>query len=282
MFTSCITAVQFGINQRAFLNPMELAFQQWGRADASKQILLIHGWGMNSGVWTDVASRLEQACPDTLIRAVDLPGYGYSAAYTLADYSTRNLADSLLPLLKNKQTTVIAWSMGGLVAIELLKTTAIELSQLILVSSSPCFVQSDDWPNAVQADVFEEFSQSLVIDHRNTLKRFLAIQALGSRTAREDIKTLQQQLFKRGEPDVKALEKGLDLLLKEDKRTELRLISGIPIHLISGKLDTLVKYRGQQLLAQQDNITLSAIAAAGHAPFISHPQEFNQILLNII
>ena len=266
---------------------MQLGFQQWGKRDARQQILLIHGWGMNSGVWSAIAQRLEQAHPEKLIRSVDLPGYGHSAAYDSAalggDYTTGALAKSLLPLLSGKQTIVIAWSMGGLVAIDLLsEQPQLDISQLILVSSSPCFVQTDDWKNAVEARVFEDFCLSLAEDHQATLKRFLAIQTLGSRTALEDIKALEEQLFKRGEPDLQALEKGLQLLLTEDKRQQLRQLSELPVSLIVGKLDTLVKYQGQKQLAEQANISLFAVPAAGHAPFISHPDEFNEILQQLI
>lgn len=272
-----------GHNEEAKIKKyMQLSFQQWGKIDSNQQILLIHGWGMNSGVWSDIAQCLEQAYPEYLIRAVDLPGYGHSAAYKLENYTTGALAKSLLPILKGRQTTVIAWSMGGLIAIDLLSESEINLSRLILVSSTPRFVQGEDWENAVEAQIFEAFCQSLAEDHKNTLKRFLAIQTLGSRTAREDIKTLQEQLFKRGEPDIKSLGKGLQLLLNEDKRRQLCQCQDIPVHLIAGKLDTLVKYQGQKLLAQQENISLLTIAAAGHAPFISHPEEFNQMLQNII
>jgi pimeloyl-[acyl-carrier protein] methyl ester esterase len=261
---------------------MQVSFQQWGNPHSQQQILMIHGWGMNSGVWSDSAARLERAYPEHLIRAVDLPGYGYSAGYELDHYTAHALAGSLLPLLEDKHTTIIAWSMGGLVALDLLCEPNVVIERLILVSSTPRFVQANDWSNAVEAQVFESFCQSLSEDHEATLERFLAIQALGSRTAREDIKTLQRQLFKRGKPDLIALKKGLELLLNEDKRAQLSGSTEVPIHLIVGKLDTLVKYKGQQLLAQQDNISLSVIPAAGHAPFISHPEEFNQILQNII
>lgn len=267
------------------------AVQQWGELDAKQQILLIHGWGMNSGVWDDIAENLACHYADYLITAVDLPGYGRSASYDLdalgGHYNAQSLAQSLMPLLYEKQTIVIAWSMGGLIAIELLNKQHFEgqekhITQLILVSSTPRFVQADDWKNALEAQLFEEFSRSLVEDHERTLKRFLAIQTLGSRTAGEDIKQLELQLIKRGKPEHKALEWGLKVLLEEDKRQQLSRIVEIPISLISGKLDTLVKLRSQQQLAQQDNVTHYSIAAAGHAPFISHAEEFKNILRKII
>ena len=265
---------------------MELSFQQWGDSDSSEQILFIHGWGMNSGVWTDSADYLVRLKPEKLIRAVDLPGYGHSVDYSIAEpgdeYSSYSLAKSFKSLLIGKQSTLIAWSMGGLAALELLADKNLDISQLILVSSTPRFVQANDWQDAVQAKIFEEFGKSLSIDHTAALKRFLAIQAMGSRTAREDIKILQQQLLLRGEPDPVALQAGLKILLNEDKRHLLEAITDIPITLISGIKDTLIPHQGQKLLAKQDNISLFSIASAGHAPFISHPEEFKQILQKVI
>ncbi|MCU7938478.1 MAG: alpha/beta fold hydrolase [gamma proteobacterium symbiont of Bathyaustriella thionipta] len=269
---------------------MDISFQQWGNSDSLEQILFIHGWGMNSGVWQDIVEHLTrentQISSQQLIRSVDLPGYGHSVNYSIDElggqYSSHTLAKSLEPLLAGKQTTVIAWSMGGLAAIELLANKGLNISQLILVSSTPRFVQAQDWPDAVEAKVFEAFSKSLMNDNHATLKHFLAIQALGSRTAREDIKTLQKQLFLRGEPDSDALKSGLNILLTEDKRAQLQGITDTPITLISGMKDTLVAHQGQKQLAEQKNIALISIPRAGHAPFISHPEEFKQIIQNII
>lgn len=265
---------------------MNISEQYWGNPDSDEQVLFIHGWGMNSGVWSDIAEYLAQLHPNKLIRSVDLPGYGHSAEYSMAElggqYNSQTLANSIEPLLQGKQSTIIAWSMGGLVAIELLARHIQNINQLILVSSTPRFVQAEDWQYAVQAKVFEEFSQSLNSDHHATLKRFLAIQALGSRSARNDIKTLQKQLFLRGEPSSEALSYGLQILLTEDKRQQLAQLTDSLITLISGTKDTLIAHQGQQQLAEQENISLYSIPFAGHAPFISHPEEFKQILQNVI
>lgn len=265
---------------------MTIRYQQWGDAQALQQILLIHGWGMNSAVWTDMAEYLQQQYPQTLIRAVDLPGYGLSGACLPPVYNSQMLAQMLMPLLQDKQTLIIAWSMGGLTALEMLATDSSlsdnSIKGLVLVSSTPCFVQKEGWPHAVEAGIFAEFSRSLEANHQLTLSRFLAIQALGSHSAREDIKTLQGYLFARGEPAHQALEQGLQILLKEDKRQLLEQINMLPIWLIAGEKDTLVKYQAQQALSQQANISLFSIASAGHAPFISHPEEFKQILTTIL
>ncbi len=262
-----------------------IAYQQWGDPQASRQLIMLHGWGMNSGVWADIAGQLVQDCPQLHIIAPDLPGYGESSNYDFdvidGHYNAAGLAQSLAFLVE-KQSIVLGWSMGGLVAIAMSQAFPQLISQLILISSTPRFVQGENWEYAIKASIFEEFYCYLEQDHQATLKRFMAIQAMGSQTARNDIKTLQAQLLKRGEADLTALRFGLKMLLNEDKRRQLSLITQIPVDLIAGQYDTLVNIRAQQQLAQQNNIKLYPIAHAGHAPFISHPQVFMNILREII
>ncbi len=40
-------------------------------------LVLLHGWGMHGGVWTDVAAQLAQ---DFRVHSVDLPGHGAERA----------------------------------------------------------------------------------------------------------------------------------------------------------------------------------------------------------
>ncbi len=260
--------------------------QQWGNVEYRRQILFLHGWGMNSGVWTPVAKYLQEQLTGYHIIAVDLPGYGQSRSCDQqalgGHYNSVSLAQCLAFLLKDKETIIIGWSMGGLVALEMVCQFPQRVSGLVLVSSSPRFVQGDNWPDAVKASVFEKFYQYLEQDHRATLKRFLAIQAMGSDTARKDIKTLQQQLEQRGELDPSALKDGLNMLLNEDKRALLSEITDIPIDLICGERDTLVNIKAQQQLAQQPNIKLHPVVGAGHTPFISHQDQFMTLLRGIL
>jgi pimeloyl-[acyl-carrier protein] methyl ester esterase len=261
----------------------QLALQTWGNEAAAKQCLLIHGWGMNSAVWNNVASALSVDFPERFIQAVDLPGFGYSAEIELdEDYNSKMLADWLKPMVMQKLTTVIAWSMGGLPAIDLLEQCPGQIERLILVASSPKFVQDEDWLEAVEPEIFESFCQSLSDDPQATLRRFLAIQTMGSKTAREDIRTLQEALATRGNANQFALRKGLEMLLIEDKRVQMIKNRGVPVDLICGERDTLVKLEAQKLLAQQANVSIYSIPGAGHAPFISHPNEFQAILTAVL
>ncbi len=247
----------------------------------SKQVLFVHGWGMNSGIWNDILPVLVSQLPEYQFTVVDLPGHGRSSPLK-PGLTSASLADALQPLLSVKQSNIIVgWSMGALVAIDLAAIFRDDIHQLVLVGATPRFVQNDDWPDAVEAKLFQSFANSLQKDHRATLKRFLAIQALGSPSAKQDIKKIQSQLSLQGEADPVALQQGLQILLNEDKRELLASLT-IPVTFIAGQRDTLVKLRALKQLAQSSNISLQTIAQAGHAPFISHPQAFVEILLKTV
>lgn len=72
------------------------------------------------------------------------------------------------------------------------------LRKLVLVASSPCFQQRDDWPVAMQREVLARFARELKTNYEVTLRRFIALQALGSSASREVLRGLQDKLFERG------------------------------------------------------------------------------------
>jgi pimeloyl-[acyl-carrier protein] methyl ester esterase len=246
---------------------------------ATKQILLIHGWGMNKSVWHQV----KEFFKDKLnVCCVNLSGYGNSKT-RIKDYSLPALANELGPFLDNAaQTIIIGWSLGGLVAIEMAKLYPKQVSQLILVATNPKFIQSNDWQYAVEEKIFTNFANQLKQNISKTIKRFIAIQAMGSQTAREDIKTIQTLIEADGYANYDTLSKGLELLLSTDQRKTLLALT-LPILMIVGNRDNLVKTEGLENLckfqsSKTNNLSLEIINHAGHAPFISHFNAFIVII----
>lgn len=239
-----------------------------------KPIYLLHGWALNSRVWDDVLPELTQYGQ---VYAVDLPGHGKSDLPVNGQYDLDTIADEIAPILESN-SIVVGWSLGGLVALNLAYRYPGLISKLVLVAGSPQFVQSEDWPNAVEKTVIEGFAQSLQSDYRATILRFLAIQALGSEQAKQSIKALREKVFLNGEPNLAALKEGLNLLINCNLRPALSDIH-CPSLVVVGEKDTLIPeksgYDTSGLLA---NSQLEIVNGAGHAPFISHSKEF----LNII
>ncbi len=234
--------------------------------------LLLHGWGLHSGVWSGIEEGLAASRRVTL---VDLPGHGRSrstAAGGLAD-AAAEAADWLQP-----GSVVMGWSLGGLLALRMALDRPEHIAGLVLVAATPRFVQGPDWPHAVAPDVLEGFRTELAADHQRTLNRFLALQARGSETAREDTRRLREQLREGGEPEPDGLARGLEWLADSDLRAELGAID-VPVHLIGGERDTLVPPAALEATAADlERAMVSVIPGAGHAPFISHRAAFLETL----
>lgn len=245
---------------------MQLNIESIGPISAP-EIVMLHGWGMNSAVFTPLHSSLSQY----RVHYVDLPGFGNSSAI---DGGIDNWLEALITVLPENAIWV-GWSLGGLVAM----LAAIKYSQkmkgLITIASSPCFMAraEDKWPG-IPPQVLAQFGQSLHKDLSKTVERFLAIQAMGSATAKEDIKQLRHLVLAKPLPNSNALIQGLKMLEEVDLRPKLNQIE-TPWLRIWGRLDGLVPRHVPALMPKNVELYQDVILnKASHAPFISHTDEF--------
>ncbi|MFA5171518.1 MAG: pimeloyl-ACP methyl ester esterase BioH [Sulfuriferula sp.] len=234
-------------------------------------VALLHGWGMHSGVWSATAQTL--GCRALL---VDMPGYGGRAAVAPYDLPTlaHAIAADLPPVFD-----LVAWSLGGQVAMTLAQLYPERVRRLVLVGVNPCFTQRADNLCGIAAEVLTQFGADLAVNYEVTLKRFLALQARGDDDARALLAQLRQLLFARGRPDAAVLQAGLDILLQADLRDSVRSLT-MPSLIIHGSFDQLAPVCAAEWLAQtMPNAQLAIIAGASHAPFLSHRAEFDSVLL---
>ncbi|PPL16050.1 pimeloyl-[acyl-carrier protein] methyl ester esterase, partial [Oceanisphaera arctica] len=144
------------------------------------------------------------------------------------------------------------------------------VQSLITLASSPRFVAEADWPG-IKPGVLAAFEQQLAEDHRQVVNRFLALQAMGSEHAREDIRQLRESLAEKPAPDPAALAAGLTLLGEVDLRSRLNQLQ-LPMLRLYGRLDGLVPKKAIALVDALLPHSQSHIEPrASHAAFISHP-----------
>ncbi|EPC4026966.1 pimeloyl-ACP methyl ester esterase BioH [Aeromonas salmonicida] len=253
---------------------MSVSVERFGQGP---DLVLLHGWGMNGAVWHGIA---QQLAAHYRLHLVDLPGFGNSPLREGSDYSLPWLAEQIAIVLPQK-CHLLGWSLGGLVASQLALTQPERLHSLITVASSPCFMARDEWPG-IAPKVLTGFNQMLAGDFRQTIERFLAIQAMGSEHARDDIRQLRHWLAERPAPQFAALEAGLGLLADVDLRDELLQLS-LPWLRVYGRLDSLVPKASIALLDECYPASHSVVLEkASHAPFISHPQQFVEIVRHFV
>lgn len=228
-------------------------------------LILLHGWGMNSGVWSTI---IDQLAHFYRVYLVDLPGYGLSQP--VGDLSFDQTAQLLVEKLPAGYW--LGWSLGGLLSQNVAIQYPKKVIKLVTVASSAMFVERDDWPG-MKADVLSLFATGLEQDYRRTLERFLAIQMLGSPDAKSQIRMIKEQLASRPSPDLMMLRRGLQWLESIDLRTQIMCIEQPWLQLF-GALDALVPR--QSMIAHQScsSAVQQMFAKASHAPFISHSGEF--------
>lgn len=256
-------------------------------AGTGAPLLFIHGWGMHGGMWGGAPAQLAEHFQ---VMAADLPGHGYSSRIQDSGFrievhgaspptpdsplTTLDLIVDQLAAQFTEPLTICGWSLGGQVALRWAMRYPEQVSRLVLVSSTPCFVQQADWPCAMAADTLAAFAAALQQDYAQTLRRFLALQVRGGEQERELLAILRRSLASRDEPDLAALQSGLEILRDVDLRDALPQINQ-PALVIAGVRDTLTPLIASQYLAAHlPAARLAAIEGAAHAPFLSHPDEF--------
>ena len=235
-------------------------------------LVLLHGWGLNAEVWHCIS---EELASHFTLHLVALPGFGRSRGF--GAMSLDDMARQVLDAAP-QNAIWLGWSLGGLVASQIALSQPERVKALVTVASSPCFSAQEAWPG-IKPDVLASFQQQLSEDFQRTVERFLALQTMGTETARQDARTLKQTVLSLPMPEVEVLNGGLEILKTVDLREPLASLA-MPHLRIYGYLDGLVPRKVVPLLdALWPESESQVIAKAAHSPFISHPVEFCSALI---
>jgi len=256
---------------------LSLYIETHGSFESTPQnLVLIHGWGMHGGVWQPIIKKLSQ---HFYLHVVDLPGMGFSKPIELGHLHA--VAEEVAELLPFK-ADICGWSLGGQVAIRIALLEPDKVRRLVLVGTTPRFVNAVDWKNGIKASVFKQFANQFNQDYQATLIKFLTLQCMSSSATRSTVKQLRTALAERPVPTQGTLQKALRILLETDLRSEIENLK-TPALLVHGDRDTLAPVQAAHWLAQQLPFgRLRVIAGASHAPFLSHPDQFIAALIEFL
>ena len=234
-----------------------------------RDVVLIHGWGMHGGIFGKFNDLLAN---DYQTHAIDLPGFGFSK-----DIKNDFTLDSLTEVIEKyinylvSPVSLIGWSLGGLITQNILKRKNVDIDKVVLIASTPSFTKKEGWETAMDQSVFNGFSNDLKLDYKKTLKRFISLQTRGSNLARNEMREINEKLLSHGEPHLKALQKGLNILSSTDLRSESVIEK--PLMIVLGERDTLVPLSViSEFKNHYSNLNELIIEKTGHAPFMSHPK----------
>lgn len=243
----------------------------WDIYGEGENLILIHGWGMNGAVWHQVVEQLSQ---NFCVHVVDLPGYGHSHqvhSQSIADIADRVLQDA------PENAIWLGWSLGGLIATHVALRQPERVTKLVTLASSPRFSAEGRAWRGIAPSVLNDFTSQLTEDFQGTIERFMALQAMGSPSARQDVKQLKSAVLSRPMPNPNALHLGLELLATIDYREHLNALT-MPIHRLYGRLDGLVPVKVATLLDKELGANSHIFKASSHAPFMSEKQAFCDLI----
>lgn len=232
-------------------------------------LVVLHGWGMNHRVWEPVR---QQLAAHAQVSWIDLPGHGDSHETGAADID--EMAELLLPHIPHG-AVIMGWSLGGLVAQALAIKYPERVAALILVASTPCFVQHDGWEHGLPAAVLQGFAENLQQDYQATVKRFFALQFMGVRSNPKAVNQLRDDILSKS-ATLQALTSGLDILHTTDFSQQ---VVRQPKQWILGRLDKLIPASLAEALVPGGSQQIHVMPKSAHVPFVTHPDEFMDLVL---
>jgi pimeloyl-[acyl-carrier protein] methyl ester esterase len=231
-------------------------------------LVCLHGWGMNLRVFDLLRAALADQCETW---AIDLAGHGRSPWLPGHAGFEIQIEDVMRAL--PARCMLLGWSFGGKLTIEIAARAPGRIAALVLVSASPKFARSADWPHGMDQQALQAFRYVLEQDWQQTLSDFMWLQLRGSRNAETARRLMESALAEQGAPHPDALRNGLDLLEELDLRPRVPAITQ-PVLIIAGQNDRVTSPASAQWLAQAlPQSQLIEIPRAGHAPFVSHHEE---------
>lgn len=236
-------------------------------------VVLLHGWAMTPAVWQPLRSALEHDCT---VLSPALPGHhGAPAARdtTLAAW-TDAMADAI-----PERSTVVGWSLGAMLALDLAARHPHKVSSLILIAATPKFVTAADWAHGLPADTVTAFLSGYAAAPEATLRRFLALQTLGDRARRGLLPTLDAARQPHpGAAAIAALADGLRILADSDLRSQIATVTQ-PVALVHGAGDALMPVAAARWLAAAlADAELTVLDDCGHVPLLSHADACTRLI----
>lgn len=231
-----------------------------------KEILIFTGWGTTCDAWKSIIPAL------SMRYQVNCHSPSWSCDNTmkssLLDFD-QYIAEIAAKL--NNSVFVLAWSMGGLIALALAKQFPHLIDKICFVSSVPTFVDRDNQDVGIDYDWYQSFRQQYKQQPLKTLKRFLALQVQGDAFAKATLSEMKN-IFPIESYDLDECTHGLELLSNLSFKEDMMSLK-CETYFIHGKNDAVVNWQSAKHASEMSNSPIYFINNAGHAPQLSHAQD---------
>jgi pimeloyl-ACP methyl ester carboxylesterase len=166
-----------------------------------KQVLLIHGWSHSSSVWDKIIDELSKKYQ---VIVIDLLGHGNSGAPEFKGNLLDLLSKTLYELIKKENWNlygIISHSMGGLIALKILKEYGLTINKLMIIGTPYCGLPK--WVSTVgKMDKLVKHALSNRSKLPEKMSRFVS--KIGSKITVGDLSTIHENLYlaiEKGNPE---------------------------------------------------------------------------------
>jgi len=242
---------------------------------AKETVVMIHGLGGSTHFWQGQKEFLHT---DFQVVSIDLPGHGQSSWMPLTLTQMAQDIHQILNSIGIAQFSLLASSMGGLLAFELYRMMPQEVMRISLVGSIPKFARGPHYPAGLDINKIRTLSQQFDGDYAVILDIFFRSLFTMKERASDRFQWVKQMRLQGPLPQREALKHFLDILEKTDLRD--RLASMIcPLQFITGSEDYICPKAIMDWVAEHaHNARFDFIDGCGHLPFLTEVQEYNRLL----
>ena len=235
-------------------------------------IFFLHGWGMNSDIFSDILPFFSDYC----IGLIDL----YRSCFHVSLlYNIDTFSDYLVKTLNHLSPApylLMGWSLGGVVVMNMACRMRDKIKGIISVASPPCFMANEREQGLTLTDI-ENFEILLKNNKMKLAKRFLYLSFFKKNGMIEDKKRLQYWAERFILMDNTLLFWGLQWLKETDLSCDVMNIT-CPWLSLYGESDILVSKRWIDLDVFPSQIHKIIMKESGHMPFLTQRQDFTEIV----
>ncbi len=240
-------------------------------SDATARCLLIPGWSFNSDIYEWLLPGLAQHFVVSTANCMSIP----------QTTSAKQLVDALESKI-TEPAWIIGWSLGGNIAIELAHRFPQKVLSLCLLSTTPLFIDKDDWLVGMAREVFVKFQQGLLENCDKTLRKFDLLQTRADAEEKSLRHALEQYRLQQKMLPVADLSQGLKILGDFDQRAILTELSQ-PMLWCFGEMDAVVNvYTAQEIKSIIPTARIEVFRYAAHLPFLTHTDKFFKALIDLL
>lgn len=247
------------------------SYDTYGTSDsASTPCIVLSGWSANSDIF------------DWLMPGLAQYFQVYSANFSQLPSSLEQAAEELAAQLNFDQPVLLlAWSLGGNIAIELAHRYPDKVKTLCLLATTPCFLAKEDWAWGMDKEMFTRFQQGVEKQPSKTLQRFDALQVHGDNDAKALSKALQDYRQQSSAWSQQDLRQGLKYLADCDQREIIAQLKPSQLWCFAEN-DALVNFKTAKAVQKLvPNATMISVQHSGHLPFLKRPDQIFSALLSL-